>query len=110
MHIATDKNDIVEWLRMMLKSIHPPKDIKVWMFGSILNEEVSVGDCDVLILYPTPQLGKVIRLSAAMREEFELHFCIRLHLTRLTYQEAEQFHSFVNPILIDGQGILLYSR
>lgn len=92
-------DEVICWLSKQIYSQLYADDIRVWVFGSWVCQPSNANDCDVLILVDEKSISKLAALSLFWKQEFERRFGIPLHLTRLSFQEAETVKAFISAIL-----------
>lgn len=91
-------NDMIYWLSNSIFSKFEESEISAWIFGSSLNKFADPNDCDVFILVHENSMDKLAQLSPLWKQNFENHFGIPLHLTRLSPQESQSAQSFMAAI------------
>lgn len=92
-------DEVIHWLSKQIYSQLRADEIRVWVFGSWVCQPSNANDCDVLILADEKSTSKLAALSLFWKQEFEKRFGIPLHLTRLSFQEAETARAFIDAVL-----------
>jgi hypothetical protein len=92
------KIEIASWLSRMIYESFRSEEIQAWLIGSILDNSAKPEDCDILIMVHPNSVSKLAQLSPVWRENFGGRFNLPLHLTRLTYDEAETSTVFLDAV------------
>jgi hypothetical protein len=90
--------EITSWLSGTIFEVFRTEEIQVWLIGSMVDGSSKPRDCDILILVDPNCVSRLARVSPIWRQKFEERFNLPLHLTRLTYDEAKSFGSFLEAI------------
>lgn len=90
--------EIKAWLLSKIFDVFLDEEIEAWLIGSIINDSLCPQDCDVLIMLQTKCVTQLAQVSSAWKQEFEERFGLPLHLTRITYDEAESCCAFLEAV------------
>lgn len=90
--------EIIAWLSSKIFDVFLNEEIEAWLIGSIVNDSPHPRDCDVLIMLQTKCITQLAKFSSAWKQEFEERFGLPLHLTRITYDEAESCCAFLEAV------------
>jgi len=91
-------NEIICWLSNLIFKVFDSEEVQVWLIGSIASGSLAPQDCDVLIMLNSSCILRLIKVSPIWRKEFEERFKLPLHLTRITYDEAESCNLFLEAV------------
>jgi hypothetical protein len=92
------KFEIASWLSCIIYASFKSEELQAWIIGSILDDSSKPADCDVLIMVHSKSVSKLASLSPVWRDKFGGRFKLPLHLTRLTYEEAETSTMFLDAV------------
>jgi hypothetical protein len=100
---------IMSWLRDRLLVELGSTSFSAWLIGSLARSELQAKDCDVLLLVEPDSVSLVAKASPTWQEAFEREFGIPLHLTRLTFAEADQCTNFLSSVRSKAN-LLIYRK
>lgn len=90
--------EIIAWLSSKIFDVFHNEEIEAWLIGSIINDSPHPQDCDILIMLQIKCTDQLAQVSSAWKQEFEERFGLPLHLTRITYDEAESCCTFLGAV------------
>lgn len=90
--------EITAWLSGKIFDVFHDEEIEAWLIGSIINNSLRPQDCDVLIMLQSKRITQLAQVSSTWKQEFEERFGLPLHLTRITYDEAESCCAFLEAV------------
>jgi len=69
-----------------------------WIIGSYVTNPNKAKDCDILFIVDQNKFGMLAEASSSWRDEFLETFGLPLHMTRITLEEMEESHNFLQAV------------